>query len=106
VICGSTQTGSVHSAAAWISVNPIVQGQPQDTSVPYGTAATLTFTVTGSYLHYHWYQGFDRTHPVGSDSPTFVTPPISGETNYFCDAVSGTGSVMSNIVTVTCDGCP
>jgi hypothetical protein len=102
----SNSCGSVNSNAAWVSVNPVVQGQPADTSVPYGTTATLSFNVSGTALHYRWYQGFDRTRPVGTDSPTFVTPPITSAMNYFCDAISGTAGTMSNIVTVTCDGCP
>lgn len=81
-------------------------------AVPAGGTATLMANVTGGNgtFTYAWFEGFpsDTSHPVGSNSPTFTTPPIpSGTKNYWvkvnndCGNVSAATSVFAQENTCT-----
>jgi hypothetical protein len=100
----SGSCGSVDSAAALMSVYPQITQQPLDASVNAGSTTTLSVSASGNALTYQWYQN-DYAHPVGTNSPTFVTPSIFAATTYFVVVKSGIATVQSNAVTVTmCDG--
>ncbi len=69
-------------------------------SVPAGGTATLMANVTGGNgtFTYAWFEGFpsDTSHPVGSNSPTFTTPPIpEGEKSYWVRVNNDCGSVTA-----------
>jgi len=81
-------------------------------AVPAGGTATLMANVTGGNgtFTYAWFEGFPSvtSHPVGSNSPTFTTPPIpSGTKNYWvkvnndCGNVSAATSVFAQENTCT-----
>lgn len=81
-------------------------------AVPAGGTATLMANVTGGNgtFTYAWFEGFpsDTSHPVGSNSPTFTTPPIpTGTKNYWvrvnndCGNVSASTSVFAQETTCT-----
>ncbi len=81
-------------------------------AVPAGGTATLMANVTGGNgtFTYAWFEGFpsDTSHPVGSNSPTFTTPPIpTGTKNYWvrvnndCGNVSAATSVFAQENTCT-----
>jgi len=79
--------------------------------VPSGGTATLTATVTGGNgtFTYAWFDGSpsDTSHPVGSNSPTFTTPPITSFKSYWvrvsntCGSVNATTSVFPHEDTCT-----
>jgi hypothetical protein len=79
--------------------------------VPSGGTATLTATVTGGNgtFTYAWFEGSpsDTSHPVGSNSPTFTTPPITSLKSYWvrvtntCGSVNATTSVFPHEDTCT-----
>ena len=71
---------------------------------PSGQTATLTATVTGGNgtFTYAWFEGElnDTSHPVGTNSSSFTTPPITTTKNYWvrvsntCGNVTATASVI------------
>jgi Ig-like domain-containing protein/uncharacterized protein DUF4214 len=73
-------------------------------SVNSGGSATLTVTAAGTPpFSYQWYQGsstFDTSHPVGSNSPSFTTPPLTQATSYFVSITNGCGTATSNIAEI------
>jgi len=52
-------------------------------------------------LHYQWYDGTsgDTTYPVGTDSSSFNTPPITTTKSYWVKVTNGCGSAPSPTVT-------
>src|SRR5207244_10636171 len=80
---------------------PVINTQPMGTNVFSGQTATLTVAASenGSEpLHYQWYTS--ASSPVGTDSPTFTTPPITQPMQYYVHITAGTCSVDSTTVTV------
>jgi len=79
--------------------------QPTNLEILYGDKATLTVTpLAGSEpLHYSWFQGakFDTSHPVGTDSPTLVTPSaLTQDTQFFVNVSNACGNINSETITV------
>jgi hypothetical protein len=79
--------------------------QPSSVEILYGEKATLTVTpLAGSEpLHYSWFQGakFDTSHPVGTNSPTFVTPSaLTQDTQFFVNVSNDCGNINSETITV------
>ncbi|MES2661054.1 MAG: leucine-rich repeat protein [Verrucomicrobiota bacterium] len=74
------------------------------TIVDYGGQATLGVTATGEpEPGYQWFIGSagDTSQPVdGANAPTFTTPPMTGETNFWVLVSSISGSVGSSTFTV------
>lgn len=68
-------------------------------AVTSGQSATLAASVTGgnSPFTYAWFDGFlnDTSHPVGSNSATFTTPPITGTKNYWVKVSNTCGNVTA-----------
>ncbi len=66
-------------------------------TIPSGQAATLTANVTGGNgtFTYAWFQGSlnDTSHPVGTNSPTFTTPPVTTSTDYWVKVTNGCSNV-------------
>ncbi|HEX3579338.1 MAG TPA: M57 family metalloprotease, partial [Thermoanaerobaculia bacterium] len=67
---------------------------------PSGSTATLTATVTGGNgtFTYAWFDGVlnDTSHPVGSNSNTFTTPPITTTKNYWVRVTNNCGNVTAS----------
>jgi len=79
--------------------------QPTNVEILFGEKATLTVTpLAGSApLHYSWFQGakFDTSHPVGTDSPTLVTPSaLTQDTQFFVNVSNACGNINSETITV------
>src|SRR5205085_2826210 len=76
----SNSCGSTDSSAAWMSVAPVIQFQPQNqTYLASGSRATLTVTAQGTSMHYQWCDASTSIPVSGApDSPTFITPDITG----------------------------
>jgi choice-of-anchor C domain-containing protein len=76
---------------------------PANQTIPSGTTATLTVAASGSEpLTYQWYQGIsgDMTTPVGTNSASFTTPPITSNTSYWVKVSNSEGSVNSSTANV------
>jgi Ig-like domain CHU_C associated len=84
---------------------PPTIAQPTNVEILFGEKATLTVTpLAGSDpLHYSWFQGakFDTSHPVGTDSPTLVTPSaLTQDTQFFVNVSNACGNINSETITV------
>jgi hypothetical protein len=94
--CASAQSKTVEPA-------PTITTQPQDATILSGQTATLTVVASGSSLNYQWYQGSsgDTSTPVGTNSDSLTTPPLTEDTSYWVRSSNPGGSVDSNTATVT-----
>lgn len=101
--CGDLTTTPVTFTVAPQCVAPSISLQPASQSIVNGGTAILTVAATGTALTYRWYEGqvFDFTHPVGASAPSFVTPPLEEETEYWVRVDNNCGSVNSTAATVT-----
>jgi hypothetical protein len=100
--------GSVTSAAATLTVNPVVApaitAHPADATVPAGDAARLAVTASGTApLTWQWKRG---TVPVGADSPVLILPGVKSADAgpYTCTASNSAGSATSKAATLTVVG--
>lgn len=84
-------------------VPPVITGQPQSSTVPVGTAVTLSVTATGTGpLSYQWYVGAsgNTANPIPSSGPTItVTPGMT--TSYWVRVSNGCGTANSSTATIT-----
>ncbi len=72
-------------------------------SVSAGQTDTLTVTPTGSGpFTYQWYQGAsgNTSVPTGTNSATFITPPLSVTTSYWVRVTGQNGTFNSNSITI------
>ena len=101
----SNPGGSVDSATATISIlsAPQIVTPPQSTTIASGDTATLTVVASGGSLSYQWYQGStgDTGTPVGSDSASYTTAPLTGDANFWVRVSNPAGSVDSATATIT-----
>ena len=67
-------------------------------------SATITIVATGTApLHYQWYLGGvgDTSHPVGTDSPTFNSGPLTATTGYWVTVSNACGQASSNTILIS-----
>jgi hypothetical protein len=109
--CGNvTATASVNLQPPVPGCTPAsIIGQPTPSqSVNSGGTVTLTVNAGGTPpFSYQWYQAtstLDTSHPVGSSSPTFTTPPLTQPASYWVSVTNGCGSANSNIATINING--
>jgi hypothetical protein len=102
----SNGCGTADSATATVTVTSgtsISAGSPADpTAICTGNTASLTVSASGSNLHYQWYQGTasDTTTPVGTDSNSYTTATLTGNTNYWVRVTGDCGTADSRTATV------
>ncbi|HEX7190839.1 MAG TPA: hypothetical protein VF381_04625, partial [Thermoanaerobaculia bacterium] len=101
--CGDLTTTPITFSVAPQCVAPSITQQPTSQNIVNGGTAILTVGATGTALDYRWYEGqvFDFTRPVGASAPSFVTPPLEEETQYWVLVENRCGSVDSAAATVT-----
>jgi len=104
----SSECGEANSTTARLTIVPActppsIASQPHDQSVAGGASTIVSVTATGPSLSYQWYQGplFDFTHPLGGDSPSVHTPPITAPQQFWVRISSPCGSVDSAVATVS-----
>jgi formylglycine-generating enzyme required for sulfatase activity len=88
---------------------PVIVTQPADVTIPSGEAATLTVVATGlAPLAFQWYRGEsgDTSAPVGTDSPSFTTPPFGATASYWVRVSNACGQASSRAALVTVSGLP
>jgi formylglycine-generating enzyme required for sulfatase activity len=88
---------------------PVIVTQPVDVTIPSGEAATLTVVATGlAPLAFQWYRGEsgDASAPVGTDSPSFTTPPFGATASYWARVSNACGQASSRTALVTVSGLP
>jgi len=98
-LCGASQNSN--TAHVSVCTTPVIDTQPVGTHVFSGQPATLTVAAseaTSEPLHYQWFTSVGVA--VGSDSPTFTTPPMTQATQYYVHVTAAGCSVDSNLATV------
>ncbi len=83
---------------------PSISASPANQWICSGETADLSVTVSGSApLHYQWYRGAagNTTDPVGTDSPDFTTPALTGTTSFWVRVTNDCGSADSAAATVS-----
>jgi hypothetical protein len=101
--CGDVTTPAVAFGVVSHCVAPSITEQPASQTIVSSGTAVLAVGATGTSLVYRWYEGqvFDFTHPVGASAPSFLTPPLDAETEYWVRIENNCGSVNSSAATVT-----
>jgi Ig-like domain CHU_C associated/Matrixin len=94
----SNTCGSADSASIAVTVSttpsctpPSITGISDDMTVSSNQSATLVVAAVGDpTLHYQWFQGPSGVTgiPVGTDSPTFVTPSLFSDAEYWVRVAS------------------
>ncbi len=79
---------------------PVITLQPVNTAIMAGEAVKLTAEATGTDLSFQWYEGADRSKPVGTGT-SFVTPDLDKTTSYWVQVSNTCGSVNSLAAIVT-----
>jgi hypothetical protein len=84
----------------------VITQQPSDGTVTSGQTATLQVLVSGTDPHYQWFEGTKpiTQTPVGTDSNTFTTPPITTVKKYWVrvtNACTTDPPADSNTATIT-----
>lgn len=77
-------------------------------TVASGSSVTLSVTATGSStLNYQWYDGAsgNTTTPVGTNSATFSTGPITTAKSYWVKVTNACGNASSSTISVTPTAC-
>jgi hypothetical protein len=98
--------GSINSETVRVTINrpPTIVSQPTSQTIASYSTATLTISATGpAPFTYQWYRGNlgATTAPVGTNSSTFTTPPLTVTTKYWVKITNAFGEVQSNMVIIT-----
>jgi len=86
---------------------PVIATQSEAKVIRPATTVTLALTAAGAEpLTYQWYEGPAGivTKPVGSDSPTFTTIPLTASTQFWVRVSNVCGSTDSAAIAVTIIG--
>jgi hypothetical protein len=110
----SNSAGSDNSNTATITVGaaptpPTITVQPQSQTVAPNVSVVLTVTATGTApLSYQWYEGNsgDTSTPVGTNSNTFTTPPLTASKNYWVRVTNTAGNADSQTAVITVNAVP
>jgi autotransporter-associated beta strand protein len=95
---------SIDNVSVTPSAIPVIFAQPA--IIPSGTNSTLTVSLSGTEpFTYQWYQGKsgDTSTPVGTNSPSFVTPALINTTSYWVKVgnAANPGGVNSDTAKIT-----
>ncbi|MDQ3281904.1 MAG: hypothetical protein M3Q69_10890 [Acidobacteriota bacterium] len=105
----SNGCGTANSSTATVTVDaatcaaPTITAQPQSSTIPSGSYATVAVTATGTGLTYQWYVGAsgNTSQPIsGISGPSFQVSP-GATTSYWVRVSNACGSVNSASATVT-----
>jgi YD repeat-containing protein len=100
----SNVCGAANSNAAWLSIAPVINSNPQGTSMNAGSTAILAVDASGTALHYTWKYGSGTAVTGAPDAPTFIAS-VTTTTTFYCAVTSGTATTNSQGATVAiCTG--
>jgi|GEM_PF-3118437 len=86
------------------AIAPDLRAEPESQTIASGQAATLSVLTTGTPpIHYQWYQGEsgDTTIPVGTDSSSFLSSPLTSTTSYWVKISNSKGELNSATAIIT-----
>ena len=84
-------------------IPPSITSQPLATQIiGANSSTTLTVSASGPDLTFQWFQGLpgDVSIPVGENSPSFTTPPLTEGTTYWVRVSNSVTSVDSTEATI------
>lgn len=96
--CGGSSSGSPSQQG------PAITSQPANATISSGQTANLNVAATGAgSLTYQWYQGTsgDTTKPVGTNSSSFTSSPLSSSTSFWVSVSDSGGSSSSSAAAIT-----
>jgi hypothetical protein len=97
-------TADSNTAAITVGVAPSITTQPQDRTIPGGTAAIMTATASGTAtLTYQWYVGTsgNTASPIGGATSNRYTASPLTTTSYWMRASNPFGTANSSTATIT-----
>ena len=83
---------------SFVGIPPTITVQPESKLIKSGETATFTVAATGDpVMNYQWFEGStgDRSKPVGSNSPSYTSPPLTRMTNYWLEVENASGKDIS-----------
>jgi hypothetical protein len=86
---------------------PGIVTQPRSQMITADQAVTMTVRAVGpAPLTYQWYEGNagDTSQPVGTDSPSFVSPSLAATTHYWVRVSNSSGHADSRVADVAVVG--
>lgn len=102
--CGLVALSDTATVTVQECPKPAITSQPASQNVALNGTATLTVTTTSSTtVTYEWYRGEVgvTTNKVGTNSPSFTTPPLTQTTSYWVRAKNSCGNTDSQKATIT-----
>lgn len=102
--CGTTSSST---ATVKVCTPPAISSHPASQTINSGTTSTLSVVAGGSGpFTYQWYEGASgtTTHPVGTNSASLTTPPLTATKSYWVRVTStclGSKIVNSTAATIT-----
>jgi len=106
--CGSADSATITVTPVQGCDPPNITVQPQSQTIAPNNSATLSVGASGDNPKtYQWYQGVvgDTTTPVGTNSSTFTTPPLTNTTSYWVRVTNSCGNAASQLATITVSNC-
>ncbi len=101
--CGEKLTRTATIIVDSCTTPQIQSVSPLSATKDVGKTVTLTVAATGTAtLHYQWYEGAsgDTAKPVGIDSASFTSSPLTANTKFWVKVSNGCGSADSATVNV------
>lgn len=99
---GCSGTSAAH--AVRVVSPPVMVAQPESGAVLYGQSVRLAVRCVGTEpLHYQWYRGStgNTAYPVGTNSNTYETGPVTSTTYYWIRVTNECGTVDSGTAILT-----
>ncbi|HVT45471.1 MAG TPA: hypothetical protein VMT00_13905 [Thermoanaerobaculia bacterium] len=98
--CGTVNSNTATISIAAACVAPSITTQPTGSTILSGQTATLSVQASGTGpLTYQWFES--PSTPVGTNSASFTTPPLTENKSYFVRVSNTCGQLNSNTVQVT-----
>ena len=100
-VAGSTNSETIRAAVGY---PPEIVSQPTSLTITSGNTATLMVSATGpAPFTYQWYRGNlgSTAAPVGTNSSTFTTQPLTVTTKYWVKITNAFGEASSSSAIVT-----
>ncbi|MDP9190149.1 MAG: M57 family metalloprotease [Acidobacteriota bacterium] len=83
---------------------PSITKSPVSRTINSGTRASVSVIALGAEpIQYQWYEGAkgDVDHPVGTNSPSYLSAPVTQSTSFWVRISNACGSVDSKAATIT-----
>lgn len=102
--CGLVAISNTATVEVQACPKPVFTTQPASQNIAANATATMTVaTSSGTVVTYQWFRGLvgDTANPVGTNSTSFTTPPLTLTTSYWVRATNNCGPTNSAQATIT-----